>query len=323
MESWQPTASIANLHLRAQILRKIRDFFAQRHVLEVETPILSHCATTDPYLVSFVTQYHPAAHTLPQDLYLQTSPEFAMKRLLAAGSGAIYQICKTFRNEESGALHNAEFTMLEWYRPEFDHHALMDEVDELLQYILQYPKAQRFTYQQIFSHFLSINPHKISAHELANFANQRGLPDVIGFDHTDRDGWLQLLMTHFIEPSLGKTQPVFIYDFPASQAALAKIRQDEFAVAERFEVYIKGIELANGFHELTHAGEQQKRFLADNEKRRLLNLPQMPIDQHLLAALTSGMPTCAGVALGVDRLIMLAANAKALVDVMSFDVERA
>jgi elongation factor P--(R)-beta-lysine ligase len=298
------------LLLRAAVIAEIRQFFAERQVLEVETPILSAAATTDPYLQSFFTGQY----------YLQTSPEFAMKRLLAAGSGAIYQICKVFREEEQGRYHNPEFTMLEWYRPDFDHHQLMQEIDDLLQHVLQTTPAQKLTYAEIFEQYLQINPHTDSLNQLQKCAAEKNITSV-GFTD-DKDTWLQLLMNHCIEPYLGQDTPVFLYDFPASQAALAKIRHDDPPVAERFEVYIQGMELANGFHELTDAQEQEQRFINDLQHRKQLGYPQIPYDQHLIAALKQGLPDCAGVALGVDRLIMIAANTTDISDIISFPIDK-
>lgn len=321
--NWKPTASIANLKQRADILAKIRVFFAERNVLEVETPLLSHASVTDINLQSFATEYFAnPENNHPQTFYLQTSPEFAMKRLLAAGSGSIYQICKAFRNHgESGRLHNPEFSLLEWYRVGFDHLQLMNEVDQLLQFILQTKPAEKLTYADIFWRYIDINPHTATASELKNCALHLGLSELNHFDFSDADSWLQLLMTHYIEPQLGRDQPTFVYDFPATQAALAKIRKDNQPVAERFEVYVNGVELANGFHELTDAKEQLARFEKDLVERKKLNYRSVPIDQLFLDALDYGLPNCAGVALGIDRLMMLAAKTNHIADVISFPLE--
>jgi len=298
MQNWQPSASIENLKKRAQIIAQIRDFFAARRVLEVETPLLSSATVTDVNLHSLKTHCKNLG-----DLYLQTSPEYAMKRLLAADSGSIYQICKAFRDDESGRLHNPEFTILEWYRVGFNHHQLMDEMDKLLQLILSGARATRYSYQEIFEKFLQVNPHKADIKVLQKCAHEHG----IDVEVDDKDTWLQLLMSEIIEPKLKAT--VFVYDYPASQAALAKIRKAKFPVAERFEVYVDGIELANGFHELQDAREQRQRFLHDLKKREKLGYPKIPIDENFLASLEHGLPACAGVALGIDRLIMLALDA--------------
>jgi lysyl-tRNA synthetase class 2 len=313
---WQPTASLTNLRLRSKILATIRAFFAERHVLEVETPLLGHSTATDPHIGSWVV---PVTHGKnPTTLYLQTSPEFPMKRLLAAGSGSIYQIAKAFRAEEQGRLHNSEFTLLEWYRVGFDHHQLMDEMDALLHRVLQTKPAKRLSYTQVFEQYLGIDPLLCNLAALEKCARDHGLAEVQNPDPEDMDFWRPLLMSHLIEPHLGKDQPVFIMDFPVSQAALARIRAGNPPVAERFEVYFRGIELANGYHELSDAAEQKRRFLADNQKRQELNLPQIPPDEHLLAALAHGFPDCAGVALGIDRLVMLAVGGSAIAEVVSF-----
>ncbi|MFU8797905.1 MAG: elongation factor P--(R)-beta-lysine ligase [Gammaproteobacteria bacterium] len=303
--NWQPTAPFSNLILRAKILAKIRQFFSDRGVWEVDTPLLSTATVTDPHLHSLVTT---------KTLYLQTSPEFAMKRLLCAGSGAIYQICKAFRDDEQGYQHNPEFTMLEWYRPGFDLQDLIQETDELLQHILQTPPAEKLTYQEAFEKYLGINPHTIDLSELKQLAQ-----NTIGFSD-DRDSLLQLLMSRHIEPHLTCT---FIYDFPASQAALARIRLGDSPVAERVEVYINGMELANGFYELSDPNEQKKRFLKDIKQRKILGYPAVPYDENLIAALTHGLPDCSGIALGVDRLVMIAAKTKNIADVVSFPIDRA
>ncbi len=322
--TWQPTAALETLRLRAELIAKIRHFFQLRGVLEVETPLLSHATVTDLHLQSFTSTYQLANGTAKETLYLQTSPEFAMKRLLAAGSGPIFQICKAFRNNgESGRWHNPEFTMMEWYRPGFNHHDLMDEMDALLQEILKVEPAERFSYAALFEKYLNINPHSSTAAELNAIAQQCNIAEIPHFDKNNKDNGLFLLMSHIIEPQIGQTTPIFIYDFPASQAALAKIRADNPPVAERFEVYYQGIELANGFHELTDAAEQRDRFINDLALRKKLNYPSVPIDEHLLASLSHGLPDCAGVALGIDRLMMLALNKKNIGDVVSFTINTA
>jgi lysyl-tRNA synthetase class 2 len=322
MLNWQPTASPDTLRLRAYLLSRIRQFFAQRQVLEVETPLLSQATVTDKYLQSFQTEYHFSNLKKKQTLYLQTSPEFAMKRLLAAGSGAIYQLCKAFRNHgESGRTHNPEFTMLEWYRPGFNHHDLMDEVESLLKIILDCPNAQRFSYAELFQHYLQLDPHHTSIEQLKQTAHRFNLVTE-NLASLEQDDWLSFILTHCIEPQLPK-HPVFIYDFPASQAALARIRPGNPALAERFEVYVQGLELANGFHELNSASEQRQRFNHDLIQREKAGYPLLPIDEHLLAALEQGLPDCAGVALGIDRLIMLAAGKNSINDIIAFPIERA
>lgn len=306
---WQPTACLENLRQRALLLQKVRHFFEQRHYLEVETPVLSRYTVTDPHLSSFATT------CFGQDFFLQTSPEYHMKRLLAAGSGPIFQITKAFRKDETGSRHNPEFTLLEWYHPGYDLHALMDEVNEFLCMILQTPPAERFSYQAIFQKILGINPLTADITTLKQYAPENTLDDM-----ADRDTWLDLLMSHCIEPQLGQEKPVFIYDYPASQAALSIIRGD---VGERVEVYYKGIELANGFHELTDPIEQKKRFEANIKQRQQENLPLLDIDTRFLAALEHGLPPASGIALGFDRLIMLALKQQKIRDVMAFTQENA
>jgi lysyl-tRNA synthetase class 2 len=232
-----------------------------------------------------------------------------------------YQISKAFRQGEVGKLHNPEFTMLEWYRPGFDHHALMDEMDELLQRILKSAPAERFTYADLFKKQLNLDPHYANVSELESCAKRNGV--TLNSALSNRDVWLDILWTHCIEPVVGQERPLFLYDFPASQAALAKIRHDTPPVASRFEVYFKGVELANGFHELQDAAEQARRFAADLVYREQHDLSLMPMDERLLEALQHGIPDCAGVALGVDRLIMLALECQDIVEVMGFGFERA
>lgn len=317
---WQPTATLAQLKQRAATLATIRDFFAHREVMEVDTPAMSQATVTDVHLHTFQTEFVGPGYANGQTLYLMTSPEFHMKRLLAMGSGPIYQICKSFRNEESGRYHNPEFTMLEWYRPGFDHQDLMNEMDELLQLVLVCGPAQRMTYQQAFIEVLGVCPLEGDMVELKQAAAKLGLAD-IAEPEEDRDTLLQLLFSIGIEPHIGQQEPVFVYDFPASQAALAQINPDDSRVAERFEVYFKGIELANGFHELSDGDEQLIRFEADNHKRTVMGLAAQPIDMHLVNALRAGFPDCAGVALGVDRLIMLAQQLDHIDQVTAFPIE--
>lgn len=317
---WQPTASLPQLKQRAAILAQIRAFFAARDVLEVDTPAMSQATVTDIHLHTFQTQFVGPGFANGQQLYLMTSPEFHMKRLLAAGSGPIYQICKSFRNEESGRYHNPEFTMLEWYRPGFDHHTLMDEMDDLLQMVLQCGAAERMTYQQAFLTVLGVCPLTAEMDALKAVAATLGLAD-IAEPEDDRDTLLQLLFSVGVEAKIGQQAPAFVYDFPASQAALAQISPADERVAERFEVYFKGIELANGFHELADGNEQLARFEADNRKRLEMGLAPQPIDLHLVNALRAGFPDCAGVALGIDRLIMLALGQDHIDRVTAFPIE--
>ncbi len=320
IDDWHPTASMANIKIRAKVLSQIRCFFADRNVLEVETPVLSNATVTDLHLHTLSTEAEIPGLDGPTRLHLQTSPEFAMKRLLAAGAGPIYQLCKAFRDQEAGRIHNPEFTMLEWYRPGWDHHHLMDEVDNLLTVILGTPPAKRQSYGDLFLTELGVDPHRNDLETLRRRALDHGLQDVADLD---REGWLSLMMTHCLEADLGNVEPTFLFDYPADQAALARIRHEDPPVAERFEVYVRGVELANGYHELTDADEQRRRFEQDIRNRRALGLPEPPVDHRLVAALEYGLPPCAGVALGVDRLVMLAAGAARLDEIIAFPIERA
>ncbi|NIL22897.1 elongation factor P--(R)-beta-lysine ligase [Yersinia mollaretii] len=317
--SWQPSAPIANLLKRAAIMAEIRRFFADRGVLEVETPTMSQATVTDIHLVPFETRFVGPGAADGLTLYMMTSPEYHMKRLLAAGSGSIYQLGRSFRNEEAGRHHNPEFTMLEWYRPHYDMYRLMNEVDDLLQQILDCNSAETLSYQQAFQRHLGIDPLSAEKAQLREAAAKLDLSNIADTEE-DRDTLLQLLFTVGVEPHIGRDKPAFVYHFPASQASLAVISTEDHRVAERFEVYFKGIELANGFHELTDGDEQLQRFEQDNRSRAKRGLPQHPIDMNLIAALKHGLPDCSGVALGVDRLVMLALNAERLSDVIAFPV---
>ncbi|MFZ8199180.1 elongation factor P--(R)-beta-lysine ligase [Alteromonas portus] len=322
MQSWQPTTTHEARVARAELLRTIREFFYARNVLEVDTPLLSNGTVTDEHLDAFDTQFNFASSGKPTTLYLQTSPEYAMKRLLSADSGSIYQVCKAFRHEGEGRWHNPEFTMLEWYRLGFDHFALMDEVDALLQETLNTASAEKMTYQQAFQTYLKIDPLSADNDVLLKAMEEQNI-DIHAPQSLSYDSKLQLLFSYVIEPKIGNEKPCFIYDFPASQAALAKLSPVDERVAERFEVYYKGAELANGFHELSAAKEQRERFETDNEKRKETGLPAKPIDENFLSALDAGLPSCSGVALGIDRLLMLKTNASHIQEVINFTVSRA
>jgi len=309
------------LRARAELLSVIRTFFAERGALEVETPVLSRATVTDPQLASLTTRFRGPGHPDGLDLYLQTSPELAMKRLLAAGSGPIFQICKAFRDGESGHQHNPEFTILEWYTPGVDHHGLMDEMELLLEATLQTGKCQRITYCRLFENRFGLDPHDCSSAALERAADDADVGSRPAI--TDKDEWLALLMSHVLEPDLGTDAPLFVYDYPTSQAALARIRPGDPPVAERFEVYYHGAELANGFHELADAKEQRRRFEAELDDRRHQGAADAPIDERFLAALEAGMPDCSGVALGVDRLLMVLLGAEEIDNVLAFPLARA
>lgn len=310
------------------MLERLRAYFLEHGVLEVETPVLSSAATPDPALASLTTRYTGPLYPHGQAFYLQTSPEFAMKRLLAAGSGSIYQVCKVFRDGESGRLHNPEFTMLEWYRTGFSHHQLMAEVEALVSYCIEdtilLKTSERLSYQEAFQRHLQLDPHTATAQEFAEVARRHEIhpPDDL-FAHHDVAIWRDLLLTHLIEPHLGQGRLTFLHDFPASQASLARVRPGHPPLAERFELYWQGIELANGFHELADPAEQRIRFERQQHARVANGLPALPLDEHLLAALANGLPDCSGVALGFDRLVMLASGARHLDEVIAFPWTRA
>ena len=299
-----------NLRLRAQILQNIRQYFAESNVLEVSTPALSFAGNTDPFIESFKTSSSPP-------FYLHTSPEFFMKRLLAEGSGSIYQICNVFREGESGRFHNPEFSMLEWYRLDYDYQQLMDDIAALISEVSdEPPELVKIPYQEVFKP-LGINPHRATEDQLAVLTEKQGI-SLQGMGKMSRDDWLNLLMSQVIEPTFDKEKLTFIYDYPASQASLAKVRKDKYPVAERFELYWGGVELANGFTELQDADEQRWRFNHDNQRRLKAGLEAVPVDEKFLDALVQGLPACSGVALGLDRLLMVISGATSIDQVMSF-----
>jgi elongation factor P--(R)-beta-lysine ligase len=323
-EDWQPTASRAALRLRAALYACVRDYFAERGVLEVETPMLSQAGNTDPNIRSFQTRFHGSERGGEATRWLRTSPEFALKRLLASGLGDCYELGRVFRDGEAGARHNPEFTMLEWYRVDWDHHRLMDEVAELVTLALalvDLPLAAiRVTYRGLYREAFGFDPFTASLSEL-----QRPLHAVrIDGEGLERDDWLDLLMTHRLQPAFDPRRLLFVYDYPASQCALARIRgQGEDAVAERFEAYLGPLELANGYHELRNADEQSARFARDLDRRRARHDAVPAVDARLLGALHSGLPECAGVALGIDRLLMAMAGSENVADVLALPFSRA
>lgn len=311
---WRPAAGMAALKFRAELLAGIRVFFATRGVLEVTTPALAASGATDPQIESFLLEDAQGPG------WLQSSPEFHMKRLLAAGSGAIYQLGPAFRQEEQGRWHNREFTLLEWYRPDFDHHRLMDEVQALWTALVPEvaPNWPRYRYAQLFADALQLDiSHCDTAALRAALHNSLGeLPSDL-----DRSGLLDAAMGLLIGPQLGQDTPCFVYDYPAEQAALAQVRDGQWA--SRFELYWQGIELANGFHELRDASEQRRRFGADLQARKAQGKAAVKADEALLAALEHGLPDCAGVALGVDRWCALLLGADELAAVLAFPADRA
>jgi lysyl-tRNA synthetase class 2 len=302
------------------MLAQLREFFAARGVLEVETPVLGAAAVSDPQIESLSTRVAGRA----QPLYLSTSPEFPMKRLLAGGSGDIYQVCKVFRDAEHGRWHNPEFTLLEWYRLGFDDAALMTEVEALAGLLLAPERrllpAERLTYADALRRHAGVDVHADPDAALARAAAAFGIECRSALD---RDATLDLLMGLIVGPKLGRERPSFICDYPASQASLARLKPGVPPVAARFEFYVDGIELANGFHELANAGEQRARFERDLDLRRARGQAETPLDERLLAALQAGMPECAGVALGFDRLVAVALGAVRLSQAMAFSIDNA
>jgi len=304
------------------MLQNLRAFFAERRVLEVETPLLSRAAITDPNLHSL------SSACCGSPLFLHTSPEFFMKRLLAAERRDIYQVCKVFRDDEQGSRHNPEFTMLEWYRQGFDQFQLMDEIQQLLQCLwpaltgADAPAARRLSYQQAFLDALAIDPLQAGCEQLQHCAAQHGIETPIGMDLQDRDMWLDWLLVRQVMPGFDSQSLTYLYDYPASQAALARLSQQDPRVARRFELFYGELELANGFHELADAAQQRLRFEQENNKRRQQGHAPMPLDEHLLQALETGLPDCAGVALGLDRLLMVLLHKTSIEQVLSFSFDR-
>lgn len=308
----------ATLRLRASLYALIRNYFAARDVLEVETPMLSAAGNTEPNIDSFSTTFSGHVDAGSRQRWLRTSPEYPLKRLLADGVGDCYELGRVFRNGEAGQRHNPEFTMLEWYRVGWDHRRLADETADLVQAALGLvgKRADRIdcSYRDLFQASVGIDPFVASDDELA-----AALGDV----HVDprglqRDDWLDLLITHRIQPSFPSDRITIVHDWPASQCALAKIRAGNPPVAERYELYLGAYELANGYHELTDASEQRARFLRDNQRRRQRGQAEIPIDEALLLALDAGMPNCAGVALGIERLLMVMADTDVIGEVLAF-----
>ena len=344
---FRPTASLAMLRIRACLLNALRRFFERHGYLEVETPLLSRDVVVDAHLEPFVTHWCPdgisAAERAQPDsggrraveLFLQTSPEFGMKRLLAAGATAIYQVARSFRNGEVGRLHNPEFTLVEWYRAGDSHHDQMDFTESLVADFFETASElrsqpqrierpfERLTYENAFHRHTGQRVLDLTPVELQKLARSRGVAAPPGLAADDRDGWLNLLLAELVEPHLGLGRPVFLYDYPASQGALARRRPDDPRVAERFELYVDRVELANGYHELLDAAELRSRIQEQSAVRRREGRRDLPGESRLLAAMESGLPACAGVALGFDRLLMTAVGATSLAEVMAFPFDRA
>jgi len=317
--SWRPTASLGTLRRRAQSLAVTREFFRTRRVLEVETPALVNSPVSDVNIGSVQAQV-PGRD---RPMYLHTSPEYAMKRLLAVGSGDIFQVCHVFRGAERGRQHNPEFTMVEWYRLGFSLEQLMHEVAALVNGLLDAKlPIELLTYREAVLQHAGFDPLEAEDAVLREGAASLGL-DARAANAAGRDELLDLIMGARVGPALGAAALTFVHRYPASQAALARLDPQDARLALRFELYHRGVELANGYHELVNAAEQRMRFDADLQSRRARGLPAAALDQHLLAALESGMPDCAGVALGFDRVLMLAQGATQIDEVLAFPTERA
>jgi lysyl-tRNA synthetase class 2 len=325
-QDWQPSASFDALHLRARLNAAVRRFFDERGVVEVETPVLSRAGNTDPNIASFSLEFSGRTDGAPRTRWLRTSPEYPLKRLLAAGFGDCYELGRVFRDGEAGGRHNPEFTMLEWYRIGWDHRQLIHEtaalVNTALALVGRKAALKQVSYHALYREQLGINAATASVEDL-----RAALGDVvIDPSGLTRDDWLDLLMTHRLQPSFPTDQLLALYDYPASQCALARIREnsaDGAPVAERFELYLGPLELANGYHELADAAEQGARFDRDLQRRAERNDVQPPRDKNLLAALSAGFPACAGVALGMDRLMMAMLGTTRIADVLAFDFARA
>ena len=322
-EPWNPYAEHNLVILRAEVFAKIRQFMNERNITEVETPVLSQATVSDVQLNSFRTEYSSPLQSSDQILYLQTSPEYAMKRLLASfstsdGLRAIYQISKVFRNGEQGKLHNPEFTMLEWYQQGYDHHQLMKETESFLN-LFTMSDCEKISYFEVFTKHTGLNPHTCATDKLEAMADEYGLSSSSG----ERAALLDFIFSHKIAATLGNTNPIFVYDYPACQSALAKLSESSPKVAQRFELFINGMEIANGFHELTDSDEQLARFEDDLNLRIKAKRSDVPIDHLFLDALRHGLPSCAGVAVGIDRLLMAMTGIEDIREVITFPIERA
>ncbi len=318
-DDFRPAASLSSLRRRAEMLARVRAFFDRHDFLEVETPLLSADTVVDRHLDPFAVEDSASGNRF----WLQTSPEFAMKRLLAAGATAIYQITRAFRREERGPLHNPEFTIVEWYRAGDSMAQGMGLLDELCQTLLERGPAEMLSYGEAFDRHVDLDPHTADGQTLAATAARLEIVAPENLSPRDRDGWLDLLLVERVQPHLGRNRPTILFDYPASQGALARIRRDDPPVAERFELFDRGIELANGYHELLDADELRRRNAENNRLRRLDGKDPLPEDSRLLAAMRSGLPPSTGVALGFDRLVMLAVGAESIDQITAFPWDRA
>ncbi|GFO73141.1 elongation factor P--(R)-beta-lysine ligase [Bathymodiolus japonicus methanotrophic gill symbiont] len=322
--SWQPACSIEIIQLRAKLLHVIRQYFYAENVLEVETPILCHAIGTDPHLDFFATSQLSGKQ---QALYLQTSPEFAMKRLLAAQTGSIYQIIRAFRNGESGRLHNPEFSMLEWYRVGYDLAQLMDDVELLLDRLLPADRfaepAERISYQQVFQQYTGLDALQFDRGIYSHSAKRLGFSEAINICTDDHATWLDFLFSHCVQQHLGETGVCMVYDYPACLPSLARLNTGKPLTVARVEVFIDGIELANGYHELADVKQQESRFDQEIALREKNGAIAVSKDLHFLAALQSGLPDCSGIAMGIDRLLMVISQKNHIDEVLAFPIENA
>lgn len=314
---FRPTANWQRLRFRAELLHRLREFFRQHGFLEVETPLLSTDTVVDRHLDPFPVEVGARTY------WLQTSPEFAMKRLLAVGGRAIYQVTRAFRLDEQGPLHNPEFTMVEWYRVDDGMAEGIELLSDLCEELLKRGRAEPISYRRAFEQFAGLNPHTASTEQIISAVRGAGVEPPASMMPEDRDGWLDLLLVERVQPHLGQRRPAILYDYPASQAALARVRQENPPVAERFELYVSGIELANGYHELLDADVFRARNVANNALRVADGKSPLPEDSRLLTAMEAGLPDATGVALGFDRLVMIAAGAGRLDEVIAFPFDRA
>jgi lysyl-tRNA synthetase class 2 len=323
-DDWQPACSPELLRARAGMLQAIRQFFTERGVLEVETPLLCHGSGTDPQLSFFTSEFHFPPNQ--QTLFLQTSPEFAMKRLLAAGSGSIFQICKAFRNGESGRFHNPEFTILEWYRVGFSLQDLMDEITDLIAFLFNNPlslnETQRYSYQAVFERYTGLDVLTFDYSSYCAYATAAHLPDAFKLCGQDHALWLDFLFSHRVQPNLGDNALCLIYGYPTCQSSLARINHDNPLITDRVEIFINGVELGNGYYELTDVIEQENRFDQEIKIRQLSN-QIVNKDQQFISALKAGLPNCAGMAIGLDRLLMILSGSSSISHVLAFPVDRA
>lgn len=320
--TWQPSSSPEAIEARSEICWRIRSFFHQNGFLEVHTPTLSRDTVVDRYIEPIrVDAKELGTSGLAGNLFLQTSPEFCMKRIVASGSSAIYQICPAFRAEESGDHHNPEFMMLEWYRIGDDQRAGVDLLGKLIDAASGCGTPETVTYREAFANHVGCDPIDCSLDQLSRIAaDYTGV--TLDWGHS-RDDWLNLLFSEVVQPQLGRSTPTIVTNYPATQSALARLSESDPATAERFELFWYGTELANGYHELTDASELASRNAIVNQQRKTDGHSALPEDSRLLAAMQSGLPNCSGCALGLDRLVMVALGKNTLADVMAFPIDRA